>query len=255
MLVPALEQPLREWRGGAWAPEQESRLWARPGPPGLWLGGISGKGKNQKGTLSGIPSWQARLAPGLGDSTREMKGLGSRRRPRVDSGLGGKPLQALEWGPSGRGGASPRICEVELCRACSPIFWMALKYTSAAWDRAAWGQGVPVAPAPPPSAPALWRPLLAGEGAWRGQGGAEASGSRGVSWVVCMDARCWPGEEAGVEWGPGQCVSITGGGAGVRVYPRKGAGRYGVVHRYRDVGGGPGWQSWGGGKQALTPKS
>lgn len=35
----------------------------------------------------------------------------------------------------------------------------------------------------------------------------------GVSWVGCVDARCWPGEEAGVEWGPGQCVSITGGGA------------------------------------------
>lgn len=26
---------------------------------------------------------------------------------------------------------------MELCRACSPIFWMALKYTSAASERAA----------------------------------------------------------------------------------------------------------------------
>ena len=41
----------------------------------------------------------------------------------------------------GKGRASPRICEVELCRACSPIFWMALKYTSAASDRAAWRRG------------------------------------------------------------------------------------------------------------------
>lgn len=53
-------------------------------------------GKNPKGTLSGIPSWGAWLALGLRGSTREMKGLGSRRRPRADTGLAGEPLQAQE---------------------------------------------------------------------------------------------------------------------------------------------------------------
>lgn len=188
MLVPAPEQPPREWRGGAWAPEQESRPWARPGPPGLWFGGISATGKNPKGTLSGIPSSGGPAGPGPEGEHQGDEGPGQQEAapggPRAVRRA--PPGPSNSGGSSGRGSALPRICEVELCRACSPIFWMALKYTSAAWDRAAWGQAVPVAPAPPPpSAPALWRPLLAGKGVWRGQGGAEASGKGGVLGGVC----------------------------------------------------------------------
>lgn len=74
MPIPALEQPGREWRGGAWAPEQESGFWTHPGLQGLWREGISRKGRNMKGTLSGTPGWWARQTPGLRDSTRETEG-------------------------------------------------------------------------------------------------------------------------------------------------------------------------------------
>lgn len=103
----------------------------------------------------------------------------------MEAGLGGEhpQAQARVGGCSGRGSASPRICEVELCKACSPIFWMALKYTSAASDRAAWGWGMGPDPAPPPRPPIsiLWRPLLTGhaEGTLWGLPQASVTG-RGV---------------------------------------------------------------------------
>lgn len=122
-----------------------------PGLQGLCLGGDFLEGQEHPRTLSGISGWWGRPASGLRDGSGEAEGPGrqeeawggGRARRRVP------PDPSKSEGCSGRGGASPRIWEVELCKACSPIFWMALKYTSAASDRAAWGQRMGLCPAPP----------------------------------------------------------------------------------------------------------
>ena len=89
-----------------------------------------------------------------------------RRAPQAQKGMGGY---------GGRGSPLPRICDVELCRACSPIFWMALKYTSAASDRAVWGEGLGAVPSS--SCPTLLQTCPSTR--------AECRGHCGV-WLRCM---------------------------------------------------------------------
>lgn len=50
------------------------------------------------------------------------------------------------------------------------------------------------------------------------------------------------------------CVHHGWGGAGVRVYPRKGVGRCGVVHRCKGVGGEGGLEELGRGKTSFDSK-
>lgn len=101
------------------------------------------------------------------------------------------------------GGASPRICEVELCKACSPIFWMALKYTSAASDRAAGEKGRRPAPPlrpSPPSGSLLWSEECV-EGTFWGLVCVQVTG-RSALGRVCS---------CGIDWGQqsGHCASLA----------------------------------------------
>lgn len=80
--------------------------------------------------------------------------------------------------------------------------------------------------------------------------------------MVCVDAGYWPEEEAGVERAQGSCTPRPDSACVCHAWGRRQpcvpAGRVWQVWCDAQVWGcgvRVGWGSWGGGKQALTPKS